>query len=54
MKLSGRQEEILEFVIRFREENGYSPSLREIAENFGLTSVATVHQHVAALQKRAT
>ena len=52
MKLSGRQEEILVFVVRFCEENGYSPSLREIAEEFGLTSVATVHQHVAALQKK--
>ena len=52
MKLSGRQEEILTFVAKFREENGYSPSLREIAEAFGLTSVATVHQHVGALQKK--
>ncbi len=52
MKLSGRQEEILEYVAKFQEENGYAPSLREIAEAFGLTSVATVHQHVAALQKK--
>jgi repressor LexA len=52
MKLSGRQEEILDFVSKYRVENGYSPSLREIAEAFGLASVATVHQHVAALQKK--
>ena len=51
-KLSRRQEEILEFVANFKEENGYSPSLREIAEAFELNSVATVHQHVGALEKK--
>lgn len=52
MKLSRRQEEILSFVASYKQEHGYSPSLREIAEAFGLASVATVHQHVAALQKK--
>lgn len=51
-KLSQRQEEILEFIAAYRQEKGYSPSLREIAEAFGLTSVATVHQHIAALQRK--
>jgi repressor LexA len=51
-KLSRRQEEILEFVATFKEENDYSPSLREIAEAFELNSVATVHQHVSALEKK--
>src|SRR5688500_9740869 len=51
-KLSRRQEEILEFVAKFMEENDYSPSLREIAEAFELNSVATVHQHVSALEKK--
>lgn len=51
-KLSRRQEEILEFVATFKEGNGYSPSLREIAEAFELNSVATVHQHVSALEKK--
>jgi len=51
-KLSRRQEEILEFVASFKEENDYSPSLREIAEAFELSSVATVHQHVSALEKK--
>ena len=51
-KLSRRQEEILDFVASFRDENGYSPSLREIAEAFELNSVATVHQHVSALEKK--
>ena len=52
LKLSRRQEEILDFIATYREKNGYSPSLREIAEQFGLSSVATVHQHVGALQKK--
>jgi repressor LexA len=51
-KLSRRQEEILEFVASFKDDNDYSPSLREIAEAFELNSVATVHQHVGALEKK--
>ena len=51
-KLSRRQEEILEFVASFKDDNDYSPSLREIAEAFELNSVATVHQHVSALEKK--
>src|SRR5438270_87885 len=52
MKLSPRQHEILEFIAAYQVENGYSPSLREIGDAFKLASVATVHQHVAALEKK--
>ena len=47
--LSRRQRQVLDFVERFLAEQGYSPSLREIADGLGLSSVATVHEHVAAL-----
>ena len=36
----------------FIAERGYGPSLREIAEGLGLSSVATVHQHVTALVEK--
>lgn len=52
MKLSDRQQEVLTFIAGYQRENGYSPSLREIGDHFGLASVATVHQHVAALEKK--
>jgi len=32
-------------------ERGYPPSVREIGEAVGLSSSATVHNHLAALQK---
>ena len=47
--LSKRQKETLDFIEEFISQNGYSPSLREIAAGLGLSSPATVHQHVAVL-----
>lgn len=47
--LTRRQREVLDFVVRFVGENGYSPSLEEIAAAFDLSSVATVHKHVKHL-----
>ena len=36
----------------FVAERGYSPSLEEIGEHFGLSSVATVHKHVQHLVEK--
>jgi repressor LexA len=47
--LSKRQKEILDFLKEFIGTQGYAPSLMEIAEHFGLSSPATVHQHMKAL-----
>jgi repressor LexA len=52
MALTRRQREILDFVREFIRENGYSPSLEEIGRHFGLSSVATVHKHVAHLVQK--
>ena len=52
MVLTKRQKEILDFITRFLDEKGYSPSLMEIGANFGLSSVATVHKHVDNLRKK--
>ena len=52
MILTKRQKEVLDFITRFVDEKGYSPSLTEIGEHFGLTSVATVHKHVENLKKK--
>lgn len=52
MNLTRRQREILDFIEDFMGERGYSPSLEEIATRFGLSSVATVHKHLKALEER--
>jgi repressor LexA len=52
MKLTKRQREIYDFVRGFLDENGYAPSLEEIAGHFGLSSVATVHEHLENLQAK--
>ena len=52
MALTRRQREIYDFVRRFVDEKGYSPSLEEIGAAFGLSSVATVHKHVQHLVEK--
>jgi repressor LexA len=51
-ELTKRQSEILRFITSFVKDNDYSPSFREIAEGVGLSSPATVHQHVQALREK--
>ncbi len=50
--ITKRQRQILDFINDFSGEHGYSPSYREIGEHFGLSSTATIHAHVSALQKK--
>jgi repressor LexA len=50
--LTRRQREVLDFVTGFIATHGYSPSLEEIGEHFGLSSVATVHKHVQHLVEK--
>jgi repressor LexA len=50
--LTRRQKEVLDFIVGFVEENGYSPSYEELARGLNLASVATVHKHIEALESR--
>lgn len=47
-----RQKDILNFVKDYIDKYGYSPTLGEIAEAMGLSSLATVHEHLMALVKK--
>lgn len=47
-----KQREMLAFIESFIQQNGYSPSFREIMKGLGYTSVATVALHVNNLIKR--
>jgi len=49
--LSGKRQQILQFIADNQRERGYPPSVREIGEAVGLTSSATVHTHLAVLQR---
>ena len=49
--LTDRQKGILDFIVQNQRERGYPPSVREIGEAVGLSSSATVHNHLAILQK---
>jgi repressor LexA len=49
--LTRRQRDILDFFVTYREENGISPTLEEIARNFGLNKV-TIFGHVSELEKK--
>jgi len=49
--LSSKRREILEFIAECLRERGYPPSVREIGEAVGLNSSATVHTHLAVLQR---
>ncbi len=50
--LTERQSEIVEFIRSFIQKKGYSPSYREIMKHFGFSSLATVSDHLKALQKK--
>jgi repressor LexA len=51
-KLTKRQTEILEFISNFVSEHGYAPSYREVGQHFGISSTATVHEHVKNLESK--
>jgi repressor LexA len=49
--LTQRQREIYDFIVRYSEEQGYPPTVREIGEAVGLASPSTVHAHLANLER---
>ncbi len=52
MPLTKRQKEILDHVESFIEKHGYAPSFEEIADAFGYSSLATVHEHLSNLERK--
>jgi repressor LexA len=49
--LTGRQQEIWEFIVSYVDRAGYPPTVREIGEAVGLASPSTVHAHLANLER---
>jgi repressor LexA len=49
--LTGRQQEIWDFLVEYVDAHGYPPTVREIGEAVGLASPSTVHAHLANLER---
>src|ERR671936_2733758 len=49
--LTGRQQEIWNFLVEYVEGHGYPPTVREIGDAVGLASPSTVHAHLANLER---
>lgn len=47
-----RQHQILDFIRQYIEANGTAPTLKKIAEAIGVSSLATVHEHLQALEEK--
>lgn len=52
MSLTPKQKKVLEFVKRYSEKHAFAPSLQEIGKHLGVSSPATVHQHLATLESK--
>ncbi len=52
MKLTRRQQEILEFIRQFIRENHFPPSIRDIANHFSLASAGGVHKHLNNMKRK--
>lgn len=47
-----RQRQILNFINQYIQKNGLAPSLRQIAESIGVSSLATIHEHLQILETK--
>jgi repressor LexA len=47
-----RQGQILDFIDQHIQANGSAPTLRQIADAIGVSSLATVHEHLTSLEEK--
>lgn len=50
--LTKKQREVLNVILDFQTGHEYAPSVREIAGQLGVSSPATIHEHLQALAKK--
>jgi repressor LexA len=50
-RVTDRQRDVLEYIAKYHDEHGYSPSIRDIAASFDC-SVKGAYDHVVALEKK--
>ena len=47
-----RQRQIVDFIAQYIQKQGYAPTLQEIANSLGVSSLATVHEHLETLEEK--
>jgi repressor LexA len=52
IKLTDRQQEVLDFVRMYQLKKGYPPTLKEIATHLGLQWTRAIEKHLEALEKK--
>ena len=50
--LTKRQKQLLDYLTDYNSEHGYAPTLAEVGQYFGLSSLATVHKHLHNLEQK--
>ena len=50
--LTPRQRQILDFITRRIDDQGYPPTIREIGEEMGIRSTNGVNDHLKALERK--
>src|ERR1700732_885338 len=50
--LTKRQKQLVDFLENYITEHGYAPTLSEVGQYFGLSSLATVHKHLHNLEQK--
>ncbi len=48
--LTKRQKQMVDYLENYIREHGYAPTLSEVGQYFGLSSLATVHKHLRNLE----
>ena len=51
-KLTKRQADVLDALKKDIAKRGYPPTVREIGKKVGLSSSATIHSHLAELERK--
>jgi SOS-response transcriptional repressor LexA len=52
IRMTQREQVVYDYILKYRKEKRFSPSMREIAEGIGLHSASTVHVHIHNLIKK--
>lgn len=53
VKLTEKQQQILDYILEYSRDNSYPPTLKEIGAQFNIT-IGTVQDHISALQKKGS
>ena len=50
--LNEKESKLFDAIVKYIDENGYSPSVRELSEIVGFKSTSTVHRYLSKLEEK--